>query len=274
MTLLEHLLSAQRIFKDAGFDDPKLEARVLMSHAAGLSRAQLILHEMEELEADKAAYFEEMVTQRAAGVPAAYLTSHREFWSLDLKVTFDTLIPRPDTETLVEEALKLEFKSAADLGTGTGAIILALKKERPQALCTAVEINPKTLEVAAENARANGLEVEFCSGSWFEPLKGRIFDLIVSNPPYIRAADPHLQLNGLNFEPQGALVSGEDGLDDLRIIVGNAPNYLNKGGHLLVEHGYDQGTAVRELFSKAGFAGIKTVKDLGGNDRVTLGTKP
>ena len=204
--------------------------------------------------------------------PLAYLLGHREFWSLDLKVTEDTLIPRPDTETLVEEALAEEFKSALDLGTGTGAIILSLKKERPYAHCVAVELNPRTLEIAKENALLNKLHVDFRLGFWFEPLeKGEIFDLIVSNPPYIEENDPHLRQNGLNFEPQGALVSGPQGLDDLKIIIANAPKFLKKGGRLLVEHGFNQGAAVRELFFKASFSEVKTICDLGGNERVTCG---
>ena len=272
-----HKALRSRLEESAEVDNPRLEARLLLSKVTGLSSAGLIAHDERVLSAEELASLEKLVQERLKGRPMAQLLGHREFWSLDLKVTEDTLIPRPDTELLVSEALSVPFKSVLDLGTGTGAIILALKKERPEAIACAVDRSAAALAVAEDNARLAGLEVCFREGSWFEPLEREgteareLFDLIVSNPPYIREGDPHLEQNGLNFEPQSALVAVADGLDDLRVIVAAAPHYLSSGGHLMVEHGYDQGQAVRALFEAAGFKEVRTLRDLGGNERVTRG---
>lgn len=272
MKIKDTLAQVKAKFLSGGIENPALEAKLILEKVTGLKGSKLIVYDDKDLTPTQEQDLNSIVLKRLQNYPLAYLLGHREFWSLDLKVTEDTLIPRPDTETLVEEALAEEFKSALDLGTGTGAIILSLKKERPYAHCVAVELNPRTLEIAKENALLNKLHVDFRLGFWFEPLeKGEIFDLIVSNPPYIEENDQHLRQNGLNFEPQGALVSGPQGLDDLKIIIANAPKFLKKGGRLLVEHGFNQGAAVRELFFKASFSEVKTICDLGGNERVTCG---
>src|SRR5690606_4258090 len=214
---------------------------------------------------------------RAAGEPVAYLTGRRGFWTLDLAVTPDTLIPRPETELLVEQALQRLGSEAearvADLGTGSGAIALAIAAERPLARVAAVDRSAGALAVARANALAHGLEgrVEFLAGDWFAPLQGRRFDLVVSNPPYIAEGDPHLARGDLRYEPAPALASGPDGLDAIRTIVAAAPRHLLPGGWLLLEHGFDQGAAVRGLLEARGFAEVATVPDLEGRDRVSLG---
>lgn len=212
------------------------------------------------------------------GEPLAYITGSQPFWSLDLTVTPDTLVPRPDTEVLVETVLMLPLALTCrmvDLGTGTGAIALALAKERPNWHVTATDIYQPTLKVAQENAIKHGLShVQFALGAWYAALTAhnnhlQQFDLIVSNPPYIDPIDPHVA--ALQFEPQRALVASNSGLADLMIIISQAPQWLVQGGWLVVEHGFDQAQAVQALFIDAGFADVRTVKDYGWNDRVTLG---
>jgi len=221
-----------------------------------------------------------LVAQRRAGEPVAYLVGQRGFWRFDLEVTPDTLIPRADTECLVELALERlpvdRPLRLLDLGTGTGAIALALAFERPRASVIAVDLSPGAAAVARRNADRLGLaaRVEVREGAWFAPVAGERFDLIASNPPYIEDDDPHLGEGDLRFEPRGALASGADGLDDLRLIVRDAPAHLRPGGWLLVEHGWRQGAAVRALFDAAGFIDIGTERDLEGRDRVTLGQHP
>ncbi len=265
------LRQGEQILKQSGIDSARLDAALLLMQLTGLSRAGLIAHDQDQMADTTAAEFLSLISRRAAGEPEAYLLGHREFWSFDLKVNPHVLIPRPDTEVLVEAALQQEFTDVLDLGTGSGAVILALKKERPHCRACAVDISAPALQTAAENARALGLNVEFVQGSWFAPLQGRLFDLIVSNPPYIAAGDPHLQRNGLNFEPQNALVSGEDGLDDIRIIVQEAPAFLRPGGVLMFEHGWTQHESAAELMRRRGFADIVGIKDYSGRVRVTRG---
>lgn len=206
------------------------------------------------------------------GEPLAYVTGSQPFWTLDLKVTSDTLVPRPDTEILVDTVLNLELPeqcSMVDLGTGTGAISLALASERPRWQVLATDIYLPTLQVAQENAERHQLQqVRFACGAWFDAIPAQKFDLVVSNPPYIDPEDVHLQQ--LGAEPQRALIAQQKGLADLKIIIEQAVNWLNPQGWVVLEHGYDQGAAVREIFSQAGFSQIQTVQDYGKNDRVTL----
>ncbi len=252
------------------------EAEQLLLHLLGKSRSWLIAHADEPLDASTRAAYAELVARRAAGEPLAYIVGRRGFWTLDLEVTPATLIPRADTERLVELALeRLPEQAAAtvlDLGAGSGAIALALASERPRAQVTAVEASAETLAVAARNAARLGLaRVELRQGSWFEPVAGRRFALVVSNPPYIEAGDPHLSQGDLRYEPAAALASGRDGLDDIRHIVAHAGEHLQPGGWLLFEHGWNQGEAVRVLLRDAGYAEVFTAQDLEQRDRVSGG---
>ncbi|WP_454829535.1 peptide chain release factor N(5)-glutamine methyltransferase [Pseudoxanthomonas wuyuanensis] len=255
------------------------EAEPLLLHALGRERAWLFAHGREPAEPGLAERFEALVVRRAAGEPVAYLTGSRGFWTLDLAVTRDTLVPRPETELLVELALERiapgQPARVADLGTGSGAIALAIASERPQAQVLATDISDAALALACGNAAANGVgNVEFRKGSWFAALAGQRFDAIASNPPYIAANDPHLQQGDLRFEPAAALSSGADGLDAIREIVAGAPRHLNAQGWLLLEHGWAQGQAIRALLAQAGFVEIATARDLEGRDRVSLGRWP
>ena len=256
----------------------RIDAELLLLHVLGKPRSWLFGHDTDALDMGDVAAFEALIARREAGEPVAYLTGRRGFWTLDLAVTPATLIPRPETELLVERALERLPRDAAariaDLGTGSGAIALALAKERPRARVVATDASEAALAVARANAAENGIDnTEFRHGSWFAPLAGERFDLIASNPPYIEADDPHLGQGDLRFEPMSALASGGDGLDDLRVIVGEAPSHLVDGGWLLVEHGWKQGAAVRALFADAGFIDIETARDLEGRERVTLGRR-
>lgn len=258
---------------------PVGEAELLLGHVLGRGAAWLFAHGGDAATAAEQGAFQELVARRVAGEPVAYLTGRRGFWRLDLRVGPDTLIPRPETERLVELALERLPKDAglrlADLGTGSGAIALALALERPRAEVHAVDASRGALAVARANALEAGLgRVVFHEGSWWAPLAGQAFDLVASNPPYIADADPHLGEGDLCHEPRTALASGADGLDDLREIVAGAPAHLRPGGWLLVEHGCDQGAAVRALFEQAGFVEVATEVDLEERDRVTLGRWP
>jgi len=218
------------------------------------------------------------VARREAGEPAAYLTGRRGFWRFELDVDAATLIPRPETELLVELALERLPQSpcrVADLGTGSGAIALAIASERPRADVVASDASAAALEVARRNAARLGLaNVRFAEGSWYVPLAGERFELIASNPPYVAEGDAHLSQGDLRFEPASALASGVDGLDDIRVIAAEAPAHLVSGGWLLVEHGYDQGASVRDIFVRAGLVDVATVQDLEHRDRVTMGRAP
>lgn len=247
----------------------RLDAELLLAHVLDAPRATVIARDDRVLTPEEQGDFERLLARRVAGEPLAYLTGTREFWSLELEVTKDVLVPRPETELLVEWGAALGGAAILDLGTGSGAIALALARERPQARVAAVERSAAALAVARRNAAAHGLAVEFLEGRWFEPLAGRRFDLIVSNPPYVAEDDPHLA--DLRFEPRLALTAGADGLEALREIVAGARAHLNAGGWLLVEHGAAQGAAVRELFARAGFAGVETRRDLAGHERATGG---
>jgi release factor glutamine methyltransferase len=255
------------------------DAEPLLIHVLGRDRAWLFAHATDPVAPEAAAAFRALVERRVAGEPVAYLTGHRGFWTLDLKVTPDTLIPRPETELLVELALARVEPGLpariADLGTGSGAIALAIASERPQAAVVATDIAAPTLAVAVANAQALGLDnVWFRRGDWDQALGRDRFDLIASNPPYVADGDPHLGHGDLRHEPPRALSSGADGLDAIRTIVAAAPRHLVPGGWLLLEHGLEQGAAVRALFDQAGMVDVQTARDLEQRDRVTLGRNP
>ena len=248
------------------------EAAWLLEHIVAMNALELKLSPEQELtELQQQAYLKGL--QRIEqGEPLAYITGSQPFWTLDLKVTHDTLVPRPDTEILVETVLKLKLDQKAnvvDLGTGTGAIALALACERPEWQITATDIFQPTLDVAQENAIRNGLtRVQFCCGVWFEALAAQQFDVIVSNPPYIDAEDAHMQK--LKSEPERALVADAHGLADIKTIIAQAKDWLKPNGWVMLEHGYDQGQAVRDIFAQHGFIKIQTIQDYAGNDRVSI----
>jgi release factor glutamine methyltransferase len=256
----------------------RADAEVLLAYALSKPRSWLIAHANDEFPPEHAAAYKLLVEQRAAGKPVAYLTGQRGFWSLDLEVTPATLIPRPETELLVELALQClpagAECSVLDLGTGSGAIALAIASERPRACIVATDASSEALAVAQRNARRYRLDkVSFAHGDWFAPLADRRFDVIVSNPPYIESGDPHLQQGDLRFEPMRALASGTDGFDDIRSIVRDAGAHLVPGGWLLFEHGWNQGGVSRALLSDGGFVEVSTERDIEGRDRVSMGRK-
>ncbi|GGD43421.1 peptide chain release factor N(5)-glutamine methyltransferase [Pseudoxanthomonas indica] len=260
-------------------DDGRHVAELLLGHALQRDRAWLFAHARDLVPADIQAEFDALLRRRIAGEPIAYLLGKRGFWTLDLQVTPATLIPRADTERLVELALERlpadQNVRVADLGTGSGAIALAIASERPLAEVIATDASTDALDVARLNAAANDLtRVHFRLGSWWEALAGERFDLVASNPPYIAEGDPHLQQGDLRHEPASALSSGVDGLDDIRAIIASAPRHLHGDGWLLLEHGHQQGAAVRQLLHAVGFVEVATEQDLEHRDRVTLGCWP
>jgi len=260
--------------------EARLDARLLLGHVLQQDHAWLIAHESDALEANIHAAFEASVKRRIEGEPIAYILGHREFYGLDLRVTPATLIPRPDTEVLVEAALaKIPLEQSTrilDLGTGTGAIALAIAWNRPHAIVTAVDASAEALAVAQENALLLHISnVRFVLSNWFEALNeedgsGK-YDIIVSNPPYIATGDVHLEQGDLRFEPPTALASGSDGLDDIRHIIKAAPVYLRTNGWLMLEHGYDQSQAVARLMAESGFVDTQHQYDLANVARVTIG---
>jgi release factor glutamine methyltransferase len=277
--VMSDLPTVRALLDQAGAGLDPADAQLLLAHALGRDRAWLYAHGADPVDAAARARFEQLLARRRAGEPVAYLRGRQGFWTLDLAVTRDTLIPRPETERLVELALeRLPPGSSpvlADLGTGSGAIALALAVERPRARVDAVDASAAALEVARANATAAGIgNVSFHLGSWFGPLAGRRYDLVASNPPYIAEGDPHLGQGDLPHEPPLALASGPDGLDAIRCIVRDAPKHLRPGGWLLLEHGHDQGPAVRALLREAGFDEVGTGRDLEGRDRVGIGRRP
>jgi release factor glutamine methyltransferase len=257
-------------------DEATLEAQLLLQHLLNVNRAWLIAHQNDALEAIIHAAYKALINRRINGEPIAYILGYREFYGLKLKVTPDTLIPRPDTETLVEAALAkapLQINlNICDLGTGTGAIALAIAKYRPQAHLTAVDASQAALNIAIENAQNLKItNVKFILSDWFGSLKDQKFDVIVSNPPYIEQNDVHLSQGDLPWEPISALVAGQDGLSDIRTIIQNAPQHLNPHGWLMLEHGYNQAGRVADLMKLAGFSEISHAQDLAGIARVTFG---
>jgi len=258
---------------------PLEDAPLLLAHVLGKDRAWLFAWPEYQLDETQLEQYRQLLERRRRGEPLAYLTGHREFWSLDLEVSPAVLIPRPETELLVELALDLELPEQTrvlELGTGSGAIAIALAGERPGWKITATDASTAALDIARRNAaRHQTSNILFARGHWYQALpRDRTYRLILGNPPYVMAGDPHLLEDGLPWEPPEALAAGSDGLADLRIIIGEAPAHLLPGGWLLVEHGFDQGKAVRDLFGGAGFTQVVTRQDLGGQDRVTLGCYP
>lgn len=252
------------------------DAEALLIHALGRDRAWLFAHATDAMPPEALQRYESLLSRREQGEPVAYLLGRRAFWTLQLETTPAVLIPRPETELLVEQAVARiagdRAVQVADLGTGSGAIALSIAVERPLARVVATDASEEALSVARANAGTHEIRnVEFRQGDWLSPLAGERFDLIASNPPYIAADDPHLQQGDLRFEPPGALASGSDGLDAIRIIVRDSPAHLLPDGWLLLEHGWEQGGAVRGLLQAAGFADVVTLRDLERRERVTLG---
>lgn len=277
-TVQQCLLSArQQLAQCVPADEANIEAQLLLMHVLEVNRAWLIAHATDSLAAEPANDFQALLHRRLQGEPVAHILGTREFFGLTLKVTADTLIPRPDTETLVEAALQKIHGAMRilDLGTGTGAIALAIARHASQCEIIAVDASAAALAVAQQNALSLQLHnVHYLQSNWFSALGPESFDLIVSNPPYIEADDPHLQQGDLRFEPLSALASGTDGLQDIRQIIAQASAHLNAGGWLMLEHGYDQAEAVQQLLNAAGFKNVQSLKDLGDHLRVTLGQLP
>lgn len=251
--------------------DPR-EARILLTEAAGFSLASLLAYPERELSGEASARFAALADRRRSGEPIAYILGRREFYGLEFAVTPAVLIPRHETELLVERALACRPASVLDLGTGSGAVAMAIKRHLPRARVVAVEASAAALVVARRNAVKLDAAVELRHGQWFVPVQGERFDVVVSNPPYVAEGDRHLAEGDVRFEPRGALVSGADGLDDIRAIVRLAPAHLLSGGNLLLEHGIGQDAEVRRLMRDAGFAAVETWPDLAGIARVTGGT--
>jgi release factor glutamine methyltransferase len=274
--LLEQATRSLHLNPDS--DSARLDAEILLTHVLGKARSYLHAWPEKRLPAETAEQFNSLLQRRASGEPVAHLVGQREFWSLPLTITTDTLIPRPETETLV--ALALEIIPAdvnylvADLGTGSGAIALALAHERPRCRVVATDTSPAAIEVAQFNARQLGFDnIEFHIGDWCEPLAGEQCDVIVSNPPYIPEADPHLDKGDVRFEPRTALMAGPQGMNDLEKIAHCAHAHLQTGGWLLLEHGYDQGKAAMQLLESTGFHDVADHTDDAGLSRVIAGKR-
>ncbi|CAM3760853.1 Release factor glutamine methyltransferase [Pseudomonas reidholzensis] len=272
MTIIASLLRTAQLP-----DSPteRLDAELLLAAALGKSRSYLHTWPERIVSSEAAEVFAGYLARRRAGEPVAYILGQQGFWKLDLEVAPHTLIPRPDTELLVETALELQPATPArllDLGTGSGAIALALASERPAWQVVAVDRIDEAVALAERNRLRLQLgNVQVRASHWYDSLAGERFDMILSNPPYIRAEDPHLVAGDVRFEPSSALVAGADGLDDLRVIIAQAPAHLLAGGWLLLEHGYDQAAQVRELLSQHAFVEVSSRIDLGGHERISLG---
>ena len=257
-------------------DSARLDAEILLALTLQKPRTWLYTWPEHIPSLPEQHMYLDLLRRRQSGEPVAYLTHRREFFGLELKINHHVLVPRPETETLVQCVLDvLADNSAAriaDLGTGSGAVALALASQKTQARIVATDASSDALALARENAERLGIDnVTFMAGDWLAPLSGLTFDLIASNPPYIAEDDPHLSRDGVRFEPKPALVSGKDGLDAIRQLVTESPACLETGGWLMIEHGFDQGEAVRGLFTEVGFIDVVTHRDLGGNERVTIG---
>ncbi|GGY68868.1 peptide chain release factor N(5)-glutamine methyltransferase [Marinobacter zhanjiangensis] len=274
----ESSLTCEQVLTEASTridsESSRLDAELLLAQVTGWSRTRFRAFPEAILEPEQLASYRQLVERRVAGEPIAHILGHQEFWSLTLEVTPATLIPRPDTECLVEAALSLPLPERArviDLGTGTGAIALALLSERPQWQARATDLVPEAVALARRNAERCGLPLTVTRSHWFTGLEHQHFDLIVSNPPYIEEGDHHLVSGDVRYEPDSALVSGRDGLDAIRHLIQESQYWLTPGGWLMLEHGYHQGESVRLLFRAAGYSDVETRKDYGGNDRLTLG---
>ncbi|QMV51556.1 peptide chain release factor N(5)-glutamine methyltransferase [Ewingella americana] len=256
-------------------ESPKRDAEILLGFVTGRSRTFIMAFGETSLTASELEQLEALLARREQGEPVAYLVGEREFWSLPLSVSPATLIPRPDTECLVEQALlrlPASPQRVLDLGTGTGAVALAIASERPDCQLIGVDLQSEAVKLAQHNAQKLAISnASFVQGSWFSPVAGQQFAVIVSNPPYIDAADPHLAEGDVRFEPASALVADNAGLADLQTLIEQAPQHLLAGGWLLLEHGWQQAQLVQQLFRQAGYHQVATVKDYGGNDRVSLG---
>ena len=265
----------QAISTLAGSESPRRDAEILLEHVTGKARTWILAFGETALTADQQRELDALLARRKTGEPVAHLVGEREFWSLPLYVSAATLIPRPDTECLVEQALaRLPATPARilDLGTGTGAIALALASERPDCQVTAVDLMPDAVALAQRNLERLALKnVTVQQSSWFTALADQQFEMIVSNPPYIDECDPHLSEGDVRFEPRSALVAADHGLADLSHIIIQSRQHLVSNGWLLLEHGWTQGEAVRNLFLQAGFAQVETCRDYGGNERLTVG---
>ena len=273
MTISELLQAA--VEQNNSSDTPQLDCELLLCHLLDVDRSWLKTWPDREVSSENLQRFQQLLQRRIEGEPIAYIVGNQGFWTLNLKVSPDTLIPRPETELLVETALELNLPSRAqvlDLGTGTGAIALALASERKQWQVIGADLVLGAVELAKHNCQCNKLEnVTLLQSNWYRDIPVQPFDLIVSNPPYIEEGDRHLSEGDIRFEPVSALVSDNNGLKDLDTVIGQSPNYLSSGGWLVVEHGYQQGPAVRELFEATGFAAVETRLDLNGLERITLG---
>ncbi len=258
---------------DSGLD--AIDARALLRHVIGCDEAWLISNSDRQLSAKEQEAYATLRARRAAGEPVAYLTGEREFYSLDFNVTPAVLIPRPETELLVEAALgHLPVDSplrVLDLATGSGCVAVTIARQRPRATVTATDLSRDALALARKNAARHGASIEFVESDWFAALAGRRFNVIVANPPYIAAGDAHLAAGDLRFEPRAALVAGPLGLECIEVIVEQAPRHLVPGGWLLFEHGYDQGPCSRALLAAGGYQEISTLRDLAGSERVSGG---
>ncbi len=259
-------------------ESPRRDAEILLGFVTGKTRTYILAFGETALSDRECEQLDDLLARRERGEPVAHLVGVREFWSLPLFVSPATLIPRPDTECLVEQALKRLPEQPCrilDLGTGTGAIALALASERPDCQITAVDVMPDAVALALRNAEHLGISnVTILSSDWFSALAGQHFDLIVSNPPYIDEHDPHLAMGDVCFEPRSALVAAQEGLADLAWIIAQSRRFLRAGGWLLLEHGWQQGEAVRALFGNQGYVQVETCRDYGDNERLTLGCLP
>tara|TARA_R110002051_G_scaffold75888_1_gene138368 strand:- start:6601 stop:7440 length:840 start_codon:yes stop_codon:yes gene_type:complete len=275
---LEQAIAAGADLLALSSESAKLDAQVLLLHILQEPRSYLFTWPEHALSDEQQSQFNVFIQRRLKGEPVAHITGLREFWSLSLEVNATTLIPRPDTETLVEQALEIALPATAkvlDLGTGTGAIALALGSEMPSWQITAVDRVSDAVALATRNQQRLAINnVHVKQSNWFSELHGEKFNLIVTNPPYIESSDIHLNQGDVRFEPLSALVADDCGMSDIKQIITQSRDYLSSNGYLLIEHGFEQGEAVRHFFEKMAFVNIKTVKDLGNNDRVTLALWP
>ena len=275
---LEQAIAAGADLLASSSESAKLDAQVLLLHILQKPRSYLFTWPEHALSDEQQSQFNVFIQRRLKGEPVAHITGLREFWSLSLEVNATTLIPRPDTETLVEQALEIALPATAkvlDLGTGTGAIALALGSEMPNWQITAVDRVSDAVALATRNQQRLAINnVHVKQSNWFSELHGEKFNLIVTNPPYIESSDIHLNQGDVRFEPLSALVADDCGMSDIKQIITQSRDYLLSNGYLLIEHGFEQGEAVRHFFEKMAFVNIKTVKDLGNNDRVTLALWP
>lgn len=283
MQIIEHLIVATKQLEKTS-DSPRLDAEVLLAHSLNKNRTWLITWSDNKLTEPEIQNFETLLMRREEGEPVAHITGSREFWSLDLQVSKDTLIPRPETELMIEKILEQYTQTSdikvLDLGTGSGAIALALASERPGWEITATDKSAAALEIAKQNAQQLNLNnINFIHGNWFEPFENpssedQFFDIIASNPPYIPDQDPHLLQGDVRFEPMSALASGEDGLNDIRLICQQAPKHLKPEAMLIIEHGFDQMMELHDIFMHSGYKNIRQYNDLAGNPRLSTGIKP